>query len=144
MNRRNPQALIAALMMEDSMDAGTGMGSPTRETFGPPVNDVDMDNFETAEEEIPDGFTADELRIAKRFVELMGTADRAREAVEKVDECSDCLDLVDDASESMDDHDQIAHMASMMPVTPDLPTKLTNTMGMSSLYNPSAMGAPTL
>ncbi len=76
------------------------------------------------------GFSETQLKIAKRFIELMGSADKAREIVDKVDECQECLGIVDDHAES--DSSMIDQMAGMLPSSADLP------MGLSNLYNSSA------
>lgn len=76
------------------------------------------------------GFSEQELKIAKRFIELVGGVDRAKEILDKVDECEDCLELLEDD----DDDATIAQVAGTIPSSPDLPT------GLSSLYNPSAGG----
>lgn len=75
-----------------------------------------------------------ELKIANRFIELVGGAERARELISKCDECNECLGLVDDESDS------IEGVAAMMPVSADLPTG--RGMEMSALYNPSATVGP--
>ena len=82
------------------------------------------------------GFTSQQLKIAKRFVELMGGADKARAAIDKVDECDECLDMVDDDQEG--DSEAIERMAGMLPSQPDLP------MALSNMYNPSAVGGPMM
>jgi hypothetical protein len=85
-----------------------------------------------------DHFSEFQLRVAKRFIDLMGGADKARAAIDKVDECEDCLGLVDDDDEVRDDHDSsmIEQISSMLPGAPDLPMELSN------LYNPAADGTP--
>ncbi len=78
-----------------------------------------------------------QLRVAKRFIDLMGGADRAHAAIDKVDECEDCLGLIDDEDDDdqiRSDHDSsmIEKISGMLPGLPDLPMELSN------LYNPSA------
>lgn len=74
-----------------------------------------------------------QLKIAKRFVELMGGADKARVAVDKVDECEECLGIIDDD----EDDANIERMSDMIPNMPDLPT------GLSGMYNPTSIGNMT-
>lgn len=77
-----------------------------------------------------DGYTEDELRITKKFVEMIGGAERARELVDKVADCEECLDIVDDEAEQESMMGSlIGRMADTMPQTPDLPTSLYNPMG---------------
>ncbi len=81
-------------------------------------------------------FNATQLRIAKRFIDLMGGADKARAAVDKVDEGEEFLGLIDDDDVRSDsDSSMISKMAGMLPGTPDLPMELSN------LYNPAAGGS---
>lgn len=86
-------------------------------------------------------FTALELRLATRFLELVGGAARAKELIEKVVDCQECLG-VDDQLEQIDG-ERINAMADMMPFSADLPTARSAGMprqasDYSSLYNPSA------
>lgn len=96
----------------------------------------DESGYATAGE--PDKFTEEELRITKRFLEIMGSADRAREAVTKVDECEDCLGLIQPEDEECASGDVISQMADVMPTSPELPTGTRRVMDLASLYNPSA------
>lgn len=97
----------------------------------------DCDNGDYGEE--PEGYSESELKIAKRFVELIGGCDRARELLDKVAECEECLGLLDDEGSGSDEN-TIQKMAVMMPLQPDLPTSVKNGMDLASLYNPSAVG----
>ncbi len=142
---RNAQSVIAQLMMEDiGMGPSSGSvkgGGPTQNMLGVPDDEtqvamISMSTNGEMEEDDSQGFTEKELKLTKRFVELVGGADRARELLDKVDECEDCLGLIDD-EESSDD-DIINHMAGLMPLSADLPTGISNSLGMSALYNPSA------
>lgn len=155
---RNQQQTIADMMAFDptlnespSMGSGMGMGhmgGPSSSQLGEMPTDMETsvviglegpicDNGDCGNDE-NDGFTATQLKIAKRFVDLMGGAERAREAVDKVDEYTEALDLIDDEpSESGLGGDAISKMAGMLPERPDLP------MGLANLYNPSA-GSPSL
>lgn len=62
-------------------------------------------------------FSQDELKLAKKFVDLIGCVDRARDLVDKVSECEDCLDMDDS-----DDEVAIDIIGASMPDTPDMPT----------------------
>lgn len=95
----------------------------------------DMPGYgDTTEPEEPQ-FTELELKLARRFIELVGGAERARDLVNKCDECEECLGLVSD-----DDNDSIEGMASVIPSDVDLPTP--RGVDISSLYNPNAIAGP--
>ena len=78
-----------------------------------------------------------ELRLAKRFIELIGNAEKARDLINKCDECEECLGIIDD-----NDEDTISDVASMMPYDKDLPT--SRNIDLSSLYNPNATAGPDM
>lgn len=149
-NNRSQQQTIADMMafdptLNESPLTGTGghmgggMGEMPMDMESSVVIGLEgpvCDNGGSGDEE--DGFTATQLKIAKRFIELMGGADRAREAVDKVDEYTEALDLIDDQpAEAETGLAAISKMAGMLPEMPDLP------MGLANLYNPSA-GSPSL
>ncbi len=139
--KQSPQALIAALM-EDVGKTETLSGAAAAQNemtlpFATDLNFVDIhkgdgqeDDYETQNEE---QYSEKELKITKRFIEIVGGADRARELLDKVDECEDCLGLVD---EEDDDESIIQQIADAAPEVPDFPTSIKN-MGISTLYNPS-------
>lgn len=77
-------------------------------------------------------FTDLELKLAKRFLELIGGPERARDLINKCDECQECLGLVGD-----DDENTITSISQNIPSDVDLPTQNS-----SSLYNPSASVGP--
>lgn len=79
-------------------------------------------------------FTDLELRIARRFMELVGGIERARDLISRCDECEECLGLVD-----VDDEETIEGVANMMPDEVDMPTSVKD---LSNLYNPSAIAGP--
>lgn len=146
---RTNQQIIAGLMdrldpmMEMSGMSGMPgmMGSDDSSTLSDGESTMVMTepscDTNSCEEEEP--FSEFQLKVAKRFIELMGGADRARSVVDKVDECEDCLGLVDDDDDIRDGHDSsvIQKISGMLPGSPDLPMELSN------LYNPSA-GGPTM
>lgn len=152
MTRRSQQHIIAGLMDRldpmvesptlagmSSMMAGGSAGTRGDSTLDNGVEDEatvllaePCDNGDCDEDD--DGsFNEFQLRVAKRFIELMGSADKARAVIDKVDECEECLGLIDD-DDIRDDHDasMIQKISSMLPGLPDLPMELSN------LYNPSA------
>lgn len=127
---------IVQIMMEmepgPSMAPGLAGSNLARDSMSmtivsPPVAPTMIGQHE--EEGQEDGYTEDELRITKKYIEMIGGAERARELIDRVAECEDCLDIIDD-EEAMSG--MIGRMADTMPSSPDLPTQL---------YNP--VGAPT-
>lgn len=77
-------------------------------------------------------FTELELKVANRFLELVGGVERARKLINKCDECQECLDMVTD--------DQIiSQVADSVPLDIDTPTYGQD---ISALYNPSAIAKP--
>lgn len=138
MDRLNPlveSPLVGAMTMGDnsSLRDDHSMGNDTESVAGF-LSEPSYENHDEDEGH----FNATQLKIAKRFVELMGGADKARAAIDKVDECEDCLDLIDDDRMRADsESSMISKMAGMLPGTPDLP------MGLSNLYNP-ANGASSM
>ncbi len=154
MVKRTQQQIIAGLMPPDPINeewgaaglGGTSVGSAMGPSIGSSSNLGDGEALvvmQSGEEECEGGycedgdtnFTEQHLRLAKRFIELMGGADRAREVLDKVDDCEDCLGLIDDNQSAADsDSAAIEKMAGMLPNLPDLP------MALSNLYNPGAGG----
>lgn len=111
-----------------------GMGASNDDStlssvMGDESQDLVEPDCETGECGGEENFTEFQLKVAKRFIEIMGNADKARSVIDKVDDCQECLGLVDDEE---NDGDAIGQMADMMPGSPDLPMELSN------LYNPSA------
>ncbi len=80
------------------------------------------DRYENNCDDYPD-FTEQEMRLAKKFVELVGCPERATELLNKVAECEDCLGLIDDS-----ETDEIGFVASTVPMAPDMPTMMANMM----------------
>ena len=130
--------------MEDMPMGGSLIGGGNMIQTSMSYNDNHNDNImnpddggygrETSPEEPQ--FTDLELRIARRFLELVGGIERARDLISRCDECEECLGIIDD-----DEMDQqtISGVANMMPDEVDMPT---NSKDMSSLYNPSAIAGP--
>lgn len=145
---RSQQQVIAGLM--DRLDPlvespsmtgmSTMMGGGSASTPDDSTLDVDGESttviLSEPEEAEDDGhFNPTQLKIAKRFIDLMGGADKARAAIDKVDEGEEFLGLIDDDDVRQDsDSSMISQMAGMLPGTPDLPMELSN------LYNPAAGG----
>lgn len=140
---KNMQSLIASLMNEDmGMSSSIAGGSSAHQDMSMPMGtEVDIVAVQGCDEleDEPEGYTERELKLAKRFIELVGGADRARELLDKVDECEECLDLVDDEEAEDPDVSAIQKIAGMVPMLPDLPTSAKNGMDLSTLYNPSAV-----
>lgn len=78
-----------------------------------------------------------ELKLTKRYLELIGGAERARDLINKCDECMECLGLIDD---TMSDEATIQQVSEYIPQDVDYPTN--NKMNLSALYNPSAVIGP--
>lgn len=70
----------------------------------------------------------EELKLAKKFVELVGDPERARELVDKVADCEDCLGIIGD-------EENIDMMADIMPDMPDMPTSGS----MAVQFDPNSM-----
>ncbi len=66
-------------------------------------------------------YCEEELQLAKRFIELVGDGDRAKELVAKVLDCEDCLGIIDDEMKTSQD---ISDIADQTPESMDLPTGL--------------------
>jgi hypothetical protein len=145
---RTPQALIARLMTEGLVIEEPGMtsmlsGATSAQQgqslpFDADVSVVSVQDNDDLEDD-SEGYTAQELKLAKRFIELVGSADRARELVDKVDDCEDCLQLIDDRESERRDLSQIEKMAGLLPDLPDLPMATRAVTDLSTLYNPSAV-----
>lgn len=102
------------------------------------INDDDIISSSNHQYNDPDcseefEFSELELRLADRFIELVGGADRARDLINKCDECHDCLGLVND-------DDAIDDIAKSVPSEVDYPT--INGTDLSSLYNPNTTSSP--
>ena len=142
-NRRTGDISLILSIMEDDMVPGrTPMGGAmmAQTSMSYPDNHEDdilnPDNGGYGRDSGPEHpqFTDLELRLARRFMQLVGGIERARDLISRCDECEECLGLVDD-----DDEQIINGVASMVPDEVDMPTKSND---MSSLYNPSAIAGP--
>lgn len=148
---RNPQNQIAFMMESIDMPAQGGRPSSMADDANTLGDSMDGEMTEVLavgsdqqQDDSEDEFSEKDLKIAKRFIELMGGADRARAAVDKVDEGQEFLGLLDDEeceNGGCDDGDagMIAKLAGLLPSMPDLPTG-KQSMDVSSLYNPNAVG----
>lgn len=144
MTIRNPRDinLILSIMEDDMVPGRTPMGggimAQTSMAF-PDNHSGDLlnpDNGGYGRDSSPEEpkFTDLELRLARRFMQLVGGIERARDLINRCDECEECLGLVDD-----DDEQTIDGVASMIPDEVDMPTMRND---LSSLYNPSAIAGP--
>ncbi len=141
---KNPQSLIAQMMLEEFGMGPTSSGTtPSQGSMSlpfdgdPSVSVLQIQSDDESECDEQEGYTSKELKIAKKFIELMGSADRAREILDKVDDCLECLDIVDE--QPADDASAIEKMAGLMPMLPDLPMAAKAAMDLSTLYNPNAV-----
>lgn len=137
----NDIGLICSIMESEMMPGKTPMAGAlmAQTSMSYPDNHEDLlnpDNGSYGRETQPEEnkFTDLELRIGRRFLELVGGIERARDLVNRCDECEECLGLVDD-----DDEETINGVASMIPDEVDMPTKQQD---ISTLYNPSAIAGP--
>ena len=48
-------------------------------------------------------FTEEELKLTKRYIELIGGCERATQLIDKVSECEECLALIDDSGDNQID-----------------------------------------
>lgn len=126
MNTANQNTVnkIAKLMLEMDPMSGSGLGGlagGTMTTQAPAplmtfnqLPGMGCQGNECDQETAEQTFSERDLKIAKRFIELIGGADRAKELIEKVVECEECLGLVDD-------NENINAFANSMPEYPDMP-----------------------
>jgi hypothetical protein len=133
--------IIMALLEDAGMPGSTsvlsGAASAQNTMLDQPEQYVDTSNIGYGvgtEPEEPE-FTDLEMRLAKRFLELIGGPERARDLINKCDECEDCLGLV-----GGDDESQISSISELIPSEVDLPTPSRSDL--SSLYNPNATAGP--
>ncbi len=93
---------------------------------------------ESQDTEDGDQYSELELKLTKRYIELIGGAERARDLINKCDECMECLGMLDGTSET--DMDTIKKVSEYMPQDVDYPTN--NKMDLATLYNPNAVIGP--
>lgn len=135
-------SLILSIMEDDMVPGRTPMsgGIMAQTSMSYPDNHSDdllnPDNGGYGRDSGPEEpqFTDLELRLARRFLQLVGGIERARDLISRCDECEECLGLVDD-----EDEQTINGVASMIPDEVDMPTMRSD---LSSLYNPSAIAGP--
>jgi hypothetical protein len=99
-----------------------GPGGGTGEVGGMAIA-VGQATDENGEEE----FTDKEMKMAKRFIELCGSADRVQELLDKALECEDCLGMIDDEEQ---DATIIAQIGEVIPSEVDMPTATNYNPGM--------------
>ena len=135
MLNNNPQFLISKLMSED-FDFSASVPDNSQQIEPIDLNGCDgYDDCDDCDDEYSnqdDEYTTEELKISKRFVELLGGFDRARIALDKIEECDDCIDLLDD------ENDEITQIAAIMPSSVDLPTSPTAATNLASMYDPNS------
>ena len=107
-------------MLIEDLD-GAGIAQGTMQTNMPTGNPVGMgfEEEEYEEEEGREEFSAEELKLGERYINLAGGADRARELLDTVEECGECVGL---AGDERDERDEIEGISDAMPGLPDLPT----------------------
>ena len=96
------------------------------------INQLPFGNQQQNDNSEETDFSEQELRVAKKFVELIGCPERASELIDKISECEDCLGLVGD-----EDEDDMNFVASTIPRNADsgfkretmnLPTMISSLM----------------
>lgn len=60
-------------------------------------------------------YTEEELKLTKRYVEMIGGCERASQLIDRVGECEDCLKLIDDGESEID------VIAASVPEDVDMP-----------------------
>lgn len=104
--------------MSGSVDTMSSMGNMAMSAM---PTDSPLSGAQEEPEE-PDGYTEEELQLTKKFIDMIGGPERARELVDKVNECEDCLDIIDDGdTEEEDDAASISVISRSVPDAPDLP-----------------------
>lgn len=80
-----------------------------------------------------DRFDEEELLIAKRFIELVGGPERAKNLLDKVTDCAECLGILGDGDDA--ELNEIEVIGQSTPMAPDLPlTNLSAGLGVQSRY----------
>jgi hypothetical protein len=137
---------ILLLLGEDILPPGssstlTGANTAQIASSMPDVSMRETDYItapETVDSQDGDQYSDLELKLTKRFIELIGGAERARDLISKCDECMECLGMLDDTSKS--DVSTIQKVSEFMPQDVDYPTN--NKMDLATLYNPNAVVGP--
>lgn len=114
--KESDQDYMAAMMEEPLAGAGMAQGAMAMPASNPMVMGMEFGGEEEYEEEVCEEFSAEELKLGERYIELAGGADRARELLDKVEECGECVGLAGDEG------DEIEGISDTMPGSPDLPT----------------------
>jgi len=121
LDTRSPSWDQTVTTIIEDLDGSTGgLAQGAMQTDMPAGNPMSMGmefgGEEEYEEEECEEFSAEELKLGERYVELAGGADRARELLDKIEECGECVGLAGDES------DEIGGISDTMPGLPDLPT----------------------
>lgn len=81
------------------MDNMSIAGAPMQLDFGASNDGSALEGILSGKrDQEQEGYTSEEYRTAKAFLDAIGDADRAREILDKCIECVEDLDLVDDVS----------------------------------------------
>jgi hypothetical protein len=146
MTLNQDMADILLLLGEDILPPGssstlTGANTAQIASSMPDVSMRETDYIvapEASDMEDGDQYSALELKLTKRYIELIGGAERARDLINKCDECMECLGVLDDTTQT--DVDTIQKVSEYMPQDVDFPTN--NKMDLATLYNPNAVIGP--
>jgi hypothetical protein len=79
--------------------------------------------------------TEEELRLAKRYIDIMGSPERAQEALQRVLECEDCLGILDD--DQGRESEIIGAIAAATPDDVDMPAEIP--VDVSKIYDVSKL-----
>lgn len=132
---------ILYLMNENSMVGGATANlsgaAYAQEASFPSMGQNIMQGFNSEgpieELEVNESYTEKEVKIARRFIKLLGGDERARDLLEKVIS-ADSIIGVEEPEQAQEDHEksQIDQIATMVPNDVDMPTDY------SSRFNPSS------
>jgi len=116
---------------------GGGMATPGQNQ-NPAMDMMPGDSMLSMTEIDDDSTKPEDLAAAKKFVQLVGSIDKARELLDKID---DVMEVLDDGCGGCEEDDEhiIGMMAALIPDEPDLPTGVASDMmrNIASQINPS-------
>lgn len=115
-------------------DGGMSPGADTGDVGNMMAGMMDTMGVTPEEEQYDDNFNDAEMKLAKRFIEIVGCPDRAAELLDKAIEGLDYLGMVND-NEDGEDSNAIDAMAQAMPTDADAPTTIAH---MVSSFDPNA------